>query len=171
MVRASINLRNILDISETKQQVDSFVFCWNPEVSKIWHFLKSIVWDFQISLETTLRFLWFDIRLKPTQSALQALHSFQKIFLLQNHVMQTIGNIILHIYAGNWYSWPICKSTTEFCQQDLDARYLHWPGKKTKTAKNVQTIFKNQGNKPETADLLYQTGFFEVSKRNDTDSL
>jgi hypothetical protein len=72
MVEASINLVNILEISETKQRVGNLLFFLILDFVKTLPLLKSILRGSQIGLETTLRFFWFDNRLKPTQSALQA---------------------------------------------------------------------------------------------------
>lgn len=78
----------------------------------------------------------------------------------------------LHIYTGSWQSRALCKSTSKFCQQDLDARYLHRPGETTKLCTNYQlTIFQNQGYKSETTNLLHQASFFKVRKRKENPTI
>lgn len=63
LVTSSINLRNIIEIAETKQQ---------------------------ISLETTLRFFWFDTRLKPRLEAMQGKDSFGTYVNLHPRVANSI---------------------------------------------------------------------------------
>jgi len=63
LVSSSINVRNILDISETKQQV---------------------------SLETTLRFYWKDFRLVPHLKYLQANDSFGRYVNLHPRIAKTM---------------------------------------------------------------------------------